>query len=122
MVGGGACMAQTARDDAGGVGPPLNIPDILSSARLAAAADSSPLYATDLRDGTLDPAGHWEQFHAPRHLWIVRPAQVFDHIGDFHRLTGFETEIGRGADQIRTGASALVGCTEILICRGRWKE
>ena len=32
-----------ALDDAGGVGPPLNIPDILSSARLASAATSSAL-------------------------------------------------------------------------------
>jgi len=50
-----------ALDDAGGVGPPRNIPDMPSSARgstelaevLAIAADRSPRYAADFRDGTL---------------------------------------------------------------------
>ncbi len=39
-------------DDAGSVGPPQNIPDILSSARLAGAADSSSIYAMDFGDWT----------------------------------------------------------------------
>ena len=42
-----------ALDDAGGVDPPRNILDIPSSARLAIAADCSPIYATDFGDGTL---------------------------------------------------------------------
>ena len=46
--------SSSAIDDAGGVGPPLNIPDIPSSARLASAADGSPIYTTSFRDETLD--------------------------------------------------------------------
>jgi len=42
-----------ALDDAGCVGPPLNIPDIPSSARLASAADCSSIYTTNFWDGTL---------------------------------------------------------------------
>jgi hypothetical protein len=42
-----------ALDDASFVGPPLNIPDILSSARLASAADCSPICVTNFRDRTL---------------------------------------------------------------------
>jgi hypothetical protein len=51
---GSSLHISAALDDAGGVGPPLNIPDILSSARLASAADSSPIYTTNFRGGTLD--------------------------------------------------------------------
>jgi hypothetical protein len=50
---GSSLHISAALDDAGGVGPPLNIPDIPSSARLASAADSSPIYTTNFRDGTL---------------------------------------------------------------------
>jgi hypothetical protein len=38
---------------AGSVEPPRNIPDILSSARLASAADSSPIYTTNFLYRTL---------------------------------------------------------------------
>ncbi len=40
--------------DAGGIGSPLNIPDISSSACLASAADCSPIYAMNFGDGTLE--------------------------------------------------------------------
>ena len=50
---GSSSYISTALDDAGSVGPALNFPDILSSARLAGAADRSPIYTTNFRDGTL---------------------------------------------------------------------
>jgi transcription-repair coupling factor (superfamily II helicase) len=53
----GSLHISAALDDPGGVGLPRNIPDSPSSARLARAADCSPIYATNLWDGTLGAAG-----------------------------------------------------------------
>jgi two-component system NtrC family sensor kinase len=50
---GSSLHISSAIDDAGGVEPPLNIPDIPSSARLASVADGSPIYTTSFRDRTL---------------------------------------------------------------------
>ena len=50
---GSSLHISSALDDAGGVGPPRNIPDIPSSVRLASAADSSPIYTTNFWEGTL---------------------------------------------------------------------
>ena len=54
---GSSSYISTALDDAGSVGPPLNIPDILSSARLAGAADRLPIYTTNFWDVTLEELG-----------------------------------------------------------------
>jgi hypothetical protein len=51
---GNSSHISSALDDAGGVGPPLNIPDRPSSARLVSSADGSPIYTTNSWDGTLE--------------------------------------------------------------------
>jgi hypothetical protein len=61
-----------ALNDAGGVGPPLNIPDIPSSTRLASAADGSPIYTTNFWDRLLEKSHSADTIQGPK----VRHSQL----------------------------------------------
>jgi hypothetical protein len=76
-------------DDAGIVEPPLNIPDIASSARLASAADCPRIYARDFWDGTL--AVYYKRFcFCQKHHPTVNDPVFFDSDFDTPQEIGEE--------------------------------